>query len=116
MRFIEARTHGIVDYLMGILLIVAPWLLGFADGGAAQWVPVILGLGTIVYSICTDYELGMARMISVKTHLGIDLVAEIFLAASPLDFWVFRSGLSTTFNFGNRRNWNEFDDQARTCL
>ncbi len=36
MRFIPTRIHGMMDYLMGVLLIVAPCLFGFADGGAAM--------------------------------------------------------------------------------
>lgn len=86
MRFINTRMHGIMDYLMGIVLIIAPWLFGFANGGAAQWVPIVLGLGALVYSMITDYELGLLKIISMKVHLWIDLVAGIFLAASP---WIF---------------------------
>lgn len=86
MRFINTRIHGMIDYMMGILLIISPWLFDFANGGAAQWVPIILGLGALLYSIMTDYELGLIKVISVKAHLMIDLVAGIFLAASP---WIF---------------------------
>jgi len=34
MRVIETKTHGYMDYLMGVLLIAAPWLFDFARGGA----------------------------------------------------------------------------------
>jgi hypothetical protein len=86
MRFIPTRVHGYLDYIMGLLLIAAPWLFDFADGGAKQWVPVILGASTIVYSLMTDYELGVSRTISMPTHLTIDLVSGILLAISP---WLF---------------------------
>jgi hypothetical protein len=86
MRFIPTRVHGYLDYMMGLLLIAAPWLFDFTDGGAKQWVPVILGASTIVYSLMTDYELGVSRTISMPTHLTIDLVSGIFLAISP---WLF---------------------------
>jgi hypothetical protein len=36
MRFIPTRIHAIVDYVTGILLIAAPFIFRFADGGAAQ--------------------------------------------------------------------------------
>jgi hypothetical protein len=75
-----------MDYLMGALLIAAPWLFDFADGGAETWVPVILGAGAIVYSLMTDYELGASRTISMRTHLTLDLLSGILLAASP---WLF---------------------------
>jgi hypothetical protein len=86
MRIIPTRIHGVLDYLMGVVLIAAPWLLDFADGGPEQWVPVILGAGTIVYSLLTRYELGVARIIPMPVHLWIDLAAGILLAASP---WLF---------------------------
>ena len=86
MRFIETKTHGYLDYLMGALLIAAPWLFGFNRGGAETWVPVILGASAILYSLLTNYELGASRQISMSTHLTLDLLSGIFLAASP---WIF---------------------------
>lgn len=86
MRFIPTRIHGVLDYLMGALLIAAPWLLDFNRGGAETWVPVILGAGVILYSIFTDYELGAVRKLSMSTHLMLDLIGGIFLAISP---WLF---------------------------
>lgn len=83
MRIIPTRVHGILDYLVGIILIAAPWLLGFAEGGAETWVPVIIGAGTIIYSLMTRYEMGVADVISMPAHLTIDLVAGAFLAISP---------------------------------
>jgi hypothetical protein len=86
MRFIPTKVHGILDYMMGLLLIAAPWLFDFADGGAETWVPVILGAGAIIYSLMTDYELGVTRNLSMRTHLTLDLMSGILLAASP---WLF---------------------------
>lgn len=59
MRWIGTKTHGYLDYIMGMLLIAAPWIFGFARDGAETWVPVILGAGVILYSLLTDYELGI---------------------------------------------------------
>ncbi|HEV7267165.1 MAG TPA: SPW repeat protein [Falsiroseomonas sp.] len=86
MRFISTRTHGVLDYLVGALLIVAPYLLGFADGTAAQWVPQILGAGAILYSLFTNYELGAVRVIPMPVHLALDIGSGVLLAASP---WLF---------------------------
>jgi hypothetical protein len=86
MRVIPTKVHGVLDYMMGVLLIAAPWILGFANGGAEQWVPVILGVSVIIYSLLTNYELGASRTISMSTHLTLDVVSGIFLAASP---WIF---------------------------
>ncbi|MBO9684179.1 MAG: SPW repeat protein [Flavisolibacter sp.] len=86
MRFIPTKVHGVLDYLVGILLIAAPWLFDFDRGGAETWIPVILGIATLVYSIMTDYELGLTRTLSMRTHLTLDLISGILLAASP---WIF---------------------------
>ena len=86
MRFIPTRVHGYVDYLMGALLIAAPWLFGFYAGGAETWVPVVLGAGVILYSLLTDYELGAAKSIGMPAHLWLDGLGGLFLAVSP---WLF---------------------------
>lgn len=86
MRFIPTRVHGFLDYGAGLLLIVAPWLFGFADGGAETWIPVILGIGAIGYSLFTDYEMGVVRTLPMATHLMLDIASGIVLAVSP---WIF---------------------------
>jgi hypothetical protein len=86
MKIISTKTHGMLDYLMGIILIASPWIFGFATGGAEQWIPIILGAGALVYSMMTNYELGVFKTLSMKTHLTLDLMSGILLAASP---WIF---------------------------
>ncbi|WMJ73136.1 SPW repeat protein [Cytophagaceae bacterium ABcell3] len=86
MRFISTRAHAYMDYIIGALLIIAPWLLGFAAGGAETIIPVVLGIGTILYSMFSDHEMSASRKLPMNTHLSIDIVAGIFLAVSP---WLF---------------------------
>ena len=83
---ITTKTHGVLDYIVGAALIAAPWLFGFPDGGAEMWVPVALGAGSLVYSLITDYELGIAHLLPMRGHLLVDFLAGLFLAASP---WLF---------------------------
>lgn len=86
MKIIPTRTHGIIDYIFGVILVLAPWVLDFAAGGAETWVPVIIGAGVILYSMFTDYEMGVSRQINMDTHLTIDITGGIVLAISP---WLF---------------------------
>ena len=72
MRFIPARIHGVVDYPWGLLIAASPWLFGFADGSAAQWMPVLLGGGIVLMNLLTDYEPGLVRIIPVSVHLVVD--------------------------------------------
>jgi hypothetical protein len=88
MKPIPSRVHGILDYVVGVLLLLAPSLFGFADNDAARNTAYIVGIGTLLYSVFTAYELGVVKIIPYRVHLGLDLVAGIFLALSPwlLDF------------------------------
>ena len=86
MKIISTKVHGVLDYLMGVILIAAPWLLNFDRGGAETWVPVVLGASVILYSLFTNYEYSVAKGISMRTHLTLDVLSGIFLAASP---WIF---------------------------
>lgn len=87
MHIISRRAHGALDYIIGILLVLAPKILGFDDGGVAARIPVILGIITIVYSLFTNYELGLFKMIPFRGHLTLDVISGIFLAISP---WLFQ--------------------------
>jgi hypothetical protein len=86
MRFIPTRFHAPLDYIVGVVLIAAPWIFQFSESGAATAVSVVLGSGLIVYSLFTDYELGVWKVAPVAVHNLIDVVAGAVLAASP---WLF---------------------------
>lgn len=87
MRFLPTRFHGLLDYLSAALFVASPWLFGFADGTLAQWVPIGVGLAVLGYSLITDYELGVAKRLSMTAHLNLDRwLSGVFLAASP---WLF---------------------------
>jgi hypothetical protein len=86
MKIISTKVHGVMDYMMGVLLIASPWIFGFADNGMQLWTPLALGVFTIIYSLMTDYELGLSDNISMRTHLVIDFMSGVLLAASP---WIF---------------------------
>lgn len=86
MRIIPTRIHGMMDYLMGVVLMLAPWLLRLRPG-AESWVPIALGAGAVVYSLLTRYELGIYGVIPMPVHLGLDAMSGALLLASP---WLFQ--------------------------
>jgi hypothetical protein len=86
MRFIPTRVHGVLDYLTAGVLIAAPLMLSTRQNGVQRWLPVALGVGTIGYSLLTDYELGLFKVIPMPMHLALDAVNGSLLAASP---WLF---------------------------
>jgi hypothetical protein len=91
---INTKTHAVLDYIVGILLIAAPWLFNFADKNAATIIPVIIGSVTILYSLLTDYEFSLLSLIPFRLHLGLDIASALLLIISP---WLFA--------FSDRISW-----------
>lgn len=86
-RILPTKVHGVLDYLVGFALIAAPLLFGFSDvGGAAVWLPRVLGVALIVYSLLTRYEWGVVKVLPMAYHLVIDFLAAALLAVSPFVF------------------------------
>jgi hypothetical protein len=86
MRFIPTGFHAPLDYIVGAVLIAAPWIFQFSGDTAATVVSVVLGIGLIAYSLFTNYELGVWKVAPMAVHNLIDVVAGALLAASP---WIF---------------------------
>ena len=82
-QLIGTRAHGMLDYIVGAFLAASPWLLGFYSKGPETWIPFALGISTILYSLLTDYELGIIKKISMSLHLTLDLMGAVFLGISP---------------------------------
>jgi SPW repeat len=89
MRIIPTSVHGVLDYLVGILLVAAPWLFGFSDTASAKWTAIVIGIVVLATSLMTNYELGVLRAIPMRMHLGADALVGIVLVISP---WIFGFG------------------------
>lgn len=100
LHVLSTRFHGVLDYLIGLLLIAAPWLFGFAQGGAETWVPVVLGAGALLYSMCTDYEMGLLRRIPMPVHLILDGASGLLLIISPFLFGFSDEVMNPHIGFG----------------
>jgi hypothetical protein len=94
-RFVPTAVHGILDYVGAIGLIASPFIFGFAAvGGIAVALPIVLGAGLIAYSLLTNYERGIVRLIPMRAHLAFDFVASAFLAVAPFVFGYWNEGLN----------------------
>lgn len=87
MKFLSTRTHTIIGLIVGVALLVAPWLFMFADeGGAAVMVPLLVGAFVLLSELTTTSALSPLKLVPMKIHIMIDVVTGLFLAASP---WIF---------------------------
>jgi hypothetical protein len=101
-RFVPSSVHGIFDYIGGIALIACPFIFGFYSmGGIAVILPIVLGVGLILYSLLTDYERGIPglKFIPMPVHLILDFVAAAFLVVAPFLFGFANQGLNVWLPF-----------------
>ncbi|MGE3683286.1 MAG: hypothetical protein AB7G93_16295 [Bdellovibrionales bacterium] len=83
---ISLRTHNILDYVVGGVLIVAPFLFGFADIDVARNVFMLSGFFLILYSLFTNYHYAALRVIPLGVHMTLDVLLGALVIVAP---WVF---------------------------
>ena len=83
LRVIPTKVHGAVDMATGPALIAAPTLLRMNGNKGATIPPRAVGAAALVNALLTDYEFGLKRLLPMRTHLALDAVGGIALAATP---------------------------------
>ncbi|MDR7127855.1 hypothetical protein J2X69_000183 [Algoriphagus sp. 4150] len=83
MKFISPKIHAYLDYLVASILIFAPWIFGFTMRGPETWIPFLVGLTTLTYSIFTRFKDEHFGIISLRIHVVLDIILGIFLCLSP---------------------------------
>lgn len=83
---VSLKTHNILDYVGGALLIMSPFLFGFADINAARNVFTLAGFILILYSLFTNYYYAVIRVIPLGVHMTLDAINGVLLITAP---WIF---------------------------
>jgi hypothetical protein len=89
-------AHGLLEYGAGVLLLAAPFLLGF-DSDAATAIAIIAGLGVLVLAAATASSTGLAKVIPLGVHVLLDLAVVAVLVAAPFLFGFSDDGAPTAF-------------------
>jgi hypothetical protein len=87
LRPISSRAHGVISYSVSGLLLAAPRLLRLREVPLAALAPRAAGATALSYSVLTDFELGVRRVLPLRAHLALDAVGGALLAVSP---WLLR--------------------------
>jgi hypothetical protein len=88
-------VHGILDYVLGVLMIASPWLLGFSGTYPTQWIAVAVGVLILLGGVIADHELGLVRLVPLRVHLAADVTLGALLVLAPWlvgfsdDWWWF---------------------------
>jgi hypothetical protein len=94
---INIDTHNILDYVIGAILALAPFIFGFADVPEARNVYLTLGIGLIAYSLLTNYRYSILKIIPLGFHMILDVLCGIILMIAP---WMFAYRMElTSFQF-----------------
>lgn len=86
MKLISIKLHSILDYIFGVILILSPWVFMFNKDIYNAGTPVITGIFVIGYSLFTNYNYSLAKIIPLRFNLFLDVCCGFILATSP---WIF---------------------------
>lgn len=86
MRFISAKAHTIIGLIVGIVLLLAPYLFGFDGDQTATSVTTSIGVFIILSELITTSRISPLKLIPMRIHLVIDYLTGALLALSP---WLF---------------------------
>lgn len=87
MKVLSPRVHSVIGTLVGAALLLAPDIFGFSDvGGAAVYVPRIIGLIVVFSELTVKGSFTNMGVVPMKAHIGMDVLLGAFLATSP---WLF---------------------------
>ncbi len=83
-KIVSSKTHGIIDYIAAPLLVALPRLLKFPK----RITMVLTGMAAFhaLYSMLTNYELGIFKVLPYKGHLALDTAVATATVASPIMF------------------------------
>src|SRR5829696_10470689 len=94
---IPLRLHQMVEPLMAILLIAAPWLFGFSDVNSATIVSVAIGAAMLVGGMMTRWRFSLVKLIPLRVHFVWDLALGAILIAAPFVLGDSDNGAATRF-------------------
>jgi hypothetical protein len=84
MKRLSPRTHGYIDYVFVILLMLAP--LPFRLSGTSALLCYLIAGTHLVVSLLTDYPLAISKRIPFHVHGAIEFSLGVGLFAAP---WLF---------------------------
>jgi VIT1/CCC1 family predicted Fe2+/Mn2+ transporter len=88
--------HGVLEYLAGVLLIAAPFILGF-DAGAATAASIVAGVFLIFVAAVTDGPTGLIDQLPLTAHVLLDYILAGLLIALPFLFGFSDESAPTAF-------------------
>lgn len=83
MKILSAKVHGVLDYVVVIVFLAAPKLIGLQ--GTPALLSYALAAVHLMVTVLTDFPLGLVKLIPLPIHGWIELAVAPTLIAVP---WV----------------------------
>ena len=84
MKVLSPRIHGYLDYVVVIVFLAAPMLLGLS--GIPATIAYALSVIHLLVTLLTDFPLGISKAIPIRLHSLIEFLVSLTLIALP---WLF---------------------------
>src|ERR1700709_2917240 len=91
------RIHAVIEPLIGLVLILSPWIFGFSDANDAQALCIVLGVIVIIAGAMTDWRASLVRVIPLRVHFMTDLLIAAVLIVAPFVLGYSSNGAATRF-------------------
>jgi hypothetical protein len=91
------RIHAAIEPLIGLVLILSPWIFGFSDANDAQTLCIVLGVIVIIAGAMTDWRVSLVRVIPLRVHFMTDLLVAAVLILAPFVLGYSSNGAATRF-------------------
>lgn len=83
-KVLDPKIHGILDYALAILFLIAPAVFGFTD--IAATLSYIIGVVYVGTSLLTQYPLGLFKLIPFPIHGALESGMAVLWIFMP---WLF---------------------------
>jgi hypothetical protein len=85
--FIPTTTYAVLNYVIALLLISTLWTFDTLHiGGAALFLPLLIGWLQLIMAIFADNKLGFLKVFPMSMHNVNDVIMGSFLMCSP---WIY---------------------------
>ena len=80
---IPLAVHAMIEPVVALLLIVAPFIFGFSDNDTATILSIVAGVVVLGTGMSTRWRLSLVKLIPLEVHRMLDLGLGVVLIIAP---------------------------------
>jgi hypothetical protein len=86
-----------LEPLVALVFIAAPWIFGFSDVDDATTVSIVLGVLVLLTGLTTRWRMGVVKLLSLSAHRLMDVLVALVAIVSPFVLGFSDIGAPTRF-------------------